>query len=79
MPVIFKYKNFYIKFYSAEEGRMHVHALSLDGESIKIWLEPEIEIAQIDGVFNDKTVNEILKKVKENESKCKTQWKNFFK
>ena len=45
MPFIFRYKEFVIRFwYSFEEGRRHVHAVS-DDANVKIWLEPEISDA----------------------------------
>ena len=47
MPFIFRYKEFVIRFwYSFEERRRHVHAVS-DEANVKIWLEPEISIASV--------------------------------
>ena len=49
MPFIFRYKEFVIRFwYSFEERRRHVHAIS-DDANVKIWLEPEISIAYVKG------------------------------
>ena len=74
MPYIFRYKEFIIRFwYSFEERRRHVHAIS-DEANIKIWLEPEIEVASVKGHVNPVTVNEILKEVKRNEQLCKDAW-----
>ena len=74
MPFIFRYKDFIIRFwYSLEERRRHVHAISPDA-NIKIWLEPEIEVADIKGRVNPSTINEILKEVKRNEQLCKDAW-----
>ena len=77
MPFIFRYKEFIIRFwYSFEERRRHVHAISPDA-NIKIWLEPEIEVADIKGCVNPSTINEILKEVKRNEQLCKDAWNAY--
>ncbi len=74
MPYIFRYKEFIIRFwYSFEEWRRHVHAIS-DEANIKIWLEPEIEVASVKGRVNPATLNELLKEVKRNEQLCKDAW-----
>ena len=74
MPFIFRYKEFIIRFwYSFEERRRHVHAISEEA-NIKIWLEPEIEVASVKGHVNPVTINEILKEVKRNEQLCKDAW-----
>ena len=74
MPFIFRYKEFIIRFwYSFEERRRHVHAIS-DEANIKIWLEPEIEVASVKGRVNSATLNELLKEVKRNEQLCKDAW-----
>ena len=77
MPFIFRYKEFVIRFwYSFEERRCHVHAVS--GEAnIKIWLEPEIEVASVKGQVNSATLNELLKEVKRNEKLCKDAWDTY--
>ena len=63
MPFIFRYKEFIIRFwYSFEERRRHVHTIS-DKANIKIWLEPEIEVASVKGQVNPSTLNEILKEI----------------
>ena len=74
MPFIVRYKEFIIRFwYSFEERRRHVHAIS-DKANIKIWLEPEIEVASVKGQVNPSTLNEILKEIKRNEQLCKDAW-----
>ncbi len=47
-PTIFRERGYRFLFFSREELRMHVHALSPDGEA-KFWLEPELELARNDG------------------------------
>ena len=44
-PTVFREKGYRFLFFSREERRMHVHALSQDGEA-KFWLEPELELAR---------------------------------
>ena len=74
MPFIFRYKEFIIRFwYSFEERRRHVHAVSSEA-SIKIWLEPEVELAAVKGRVNSSVINEIVKEVKRNEQLCKDAW-----
>ena len=40
MPVLFFYKNYTFRFWSAEESRPHVHAIGPNGE-VKFWLDPD--------------------------------------
>ena len=77
MPFIFRFKNFIIRFwYSMEENRMHVHAIS--GEAnVKIWLEPEVEVASIKGRVSAAMVNELVREVKKHEQLCKDAWNAY--
>lgn len=77
VPFIFRYKNFVIRFwYSFEEKRRHVHAVS-DEANVKIWLEPDIEVASVKGHINESMLNEILQEVKENEQLCINAWNQY--
>ena len=77
MPFIFRYKEFVIRFwYSFEEGRRHVHAVS-DDANVKIWLEPEVSIASVKGLINESMLNELLKEVKKNEQLCIDAWNQY--
>jgi hypothetical protein len=77
MPYIFRYKDFIIRFwYRFEERRRHVHAINADA-NIKIWLEPEVELASIKGQVTQPVLNEILKEVKRNEQLCKDAWDEY--
>lgn len=77
MPIIFRYKNFEIRFwYRFEDKRRHVHAIN-DEVNVKIWLEPEIEVAAIKGKINEKSLNEIIREVKRNEQLCKNMWNEY--
>jgi hypothetical protein len=44
-PTLFREGPFRFFFFSREEPRPHVHAISADGEA-KYWLEPEVELAR---------------------------------
>lgn len=46
-PTVFRKSGYRFFFSSREEERMHVHVISGDGEA-KYWLEPEIELKQIE-------------------------------
>jgi hypothetical protein len=48
-PTVFVERGYRFFFFSREESRMHVHALSSDGEA-KFWMEPEIELARKHGL-----------------------------
>ena len=78
MPVIFRYKNFIIKFWSAEESRPHVHALS-DVCQVKFWLdETGVHIADVKGDINATLLNELLKEVRKHEHACREKWREHF-
>jgi len=77
MPFIFRYKEFVIRFwYSFEERRRHVHAIS-DDANVKIWLELEISIASAKGRINESMLNELLQEVKKNEQLCINAWDQY--
>ncbi|MDP6490234.1 MAG: DUF4160 domain-containing protein [Kiritimatiellia bacterium] len=44
-PTVFRQGNAKFYFFSREESRMHIHALTPDGEA-KFWMEPTIELAK---------------------------------
>jgi len=46
MPTVFTLGKFRYYFFSREETRKHVHVSSPNGE-VKIWLEPEVEVARV--------------------------------
>ena len=43
-PTIFRERGYKFFFFSHEEARMHVHAVSEKGEA-KVWMDPAIELA----------------------------------
>ena len=62
--------------WSKEENRKHVH-VSKDDNIVKIWLEPNIEIAENKG-FSEKELNKIIKIVNENEKEFNSKWIEHF-
>ena len=57
------------------QRQLHGRGYALSEEAnIKIWLEPEIEVASVKGHVNPAIINEILKEVKRNEQLCKDAW-----
>jgi len=65
-----KVKQFY--FYSNEEHRIHIHYKE-GRNKVKIWIEPEIEIAKNNG-FKQHELNRILKEVSELKNEIITRW-----
>jgi len=63
-------------WYSFEERRRHVHAIS-DDANVKIWLEPDISIASVKGRINESMLNELLQEVKKNEQLCIDAWDQY--
>ena len=64
---------FYI--HSNEESRPHVHVRS-EKKKAKVWLEPEIQLAENNG-FSQKKINEIIKIVEENGNSFKTKFRAY--
>ena len=62
--------------WSKEENRKHVH-VSKDDNIVKIWLEPNIEIAENKG-FSEKELNKIIEIVNENETEFNNKWIEHF-
>ncbi len=75
-PTVFRYNQYKFSFFSREERRMHVHVWSPDGE-IKIWLEPEIELAVNKGLKQGE-ISELLKITKERIHEIKESWRKHF-
>ena len=78
MPVIFFYKDYSVKFWSAEEERPHVYAIGTDAE-VKFWLDPDgVHIAGVKGKINNAELNQLLKEIRKHESECLNQWREYF-
>lgn len=55
---------------------MHVH-VSSNGKQIKIWIEPDIEVA-INHGFSEKEIKSIIQIITDNEQSIKDRWINHF-
>jgi hypothetical protein len=76
-PTIIRYKNYRFYFFSNEEGRMHVHIASPDGEA-KFWLEPLVALADYKG-FSKRQLIELERVVKNHVEKIEEAWKMYHK
>ena len=80
MPKVLIFKDIWIFIiYSTDmyESRMHVHVGKKSAtELCKIWLEPEIEIAQA-GELNQKQQKEVLEIANTYKAELIQQWKDF--
>lgn len=76
-PTIFKKGNYRFHFFSKEEGRIHVHVISPEGEA-KFWLEPTISLANYSG-FSVKQLNSLQKTVERHKNEIIKKWKEHFK
>ena len=76
MPIVFYFKGFKILFYSSEERRTHVHAKG-HAATVKIWLEPDVEIADKRGKINDSELAELLKEVRSRKNECVARWREY--
>lgn len=76
MPTVFREKGYRFYFFSREESRCHIHVSSEKGEA-KIWMEPEIKVAETAG-FNDNDVRQILAIVSERKEEINEKWNKHF-
>ena len=72
-PTVLRYKPFRCFFFSREEARMLVHVSGPGGET-KFWLEPQVALAQAEGL-DKKSVNELQKQVVEHAEDLEKAWK----
>jgi Domain of unknown function (DUF4160) len=75
-PTIFIHGPNRFYFFSREEKRVHVHVQNPKGEA-KIWIEPQIELAQNYGL-NSRQINAVLHLVEEHEDEIRKAWKKHF-
>ena len=62
-PIFKRERGYSFRIFSNEEERMHVHVMKEDCEA-KVWLEPEVELADNDG-FPQYEINQIIKIVQQ--------------
>jgi hypothetical protein len=75
-PTIFRERGYRFFFFSREESRMHVHAMSAEGE-VKFWLEPDIELAK-NCRFSRRQLREIEEIIEGRYDEIKAAWKEHF-
>ncbi len=75
-PTIFRARGYRFYFFSREESRVHVHVHHVAGEA-KIWLEPEIAIAQNYGL-SPARLAAALRLVQEHENEIRAAWQTHF-
>ena len=75
-PTIFRARGYRFYFFSREESRMHVHVHHETGKA-KIWLEPEIAIAQSYGL-SPVRLAAALRLVQEHENEIRAAWQTHF-
>jgi len=72
-PTFKNEKGYRFYIWSNEENRIHIHIFK-NNNSAKIWLEPQIEIAENYG-FTKIELNKILKLVKKYEDEFKRKYR----
>ena len=75
-PTIFRAGGYRFYFFSREEPRMHVHVHHQTGEA-KIWLEPEIAVAENYGL-SQRRLAAALRLVQEHEDEIRAAWQTHF-
>lgn len=75
-PTIFRARGYRFYFFSREEARMHVHVHHETGEA-KVWLTPEIAIAQNYGL-SPARLAAALRLVQEREDEIRRAWQTHF-
>ena len=74
MPKFFLFLGYWIGRFSQEETRAHVHVMKFGSwETMKVWLEPEIEIEYIRGI-NAATANRIIGEIRSRKDECLRKW-----
>jgi hypothetical protein len=63
-------------FFSREEGKMHVHVISPEGEA-KFWIEPGVSPAGCAG-FDERQVSQLHRLVEEHKGEIVRAWQNHF-
>jgi hypothetical protein len=75
-PTIFREAGYRFYFFSREEPRAHVHVHHETGEA-KIWLEPEIAVAENYGL-SERRLATALRLAREHEDEIRAAWQAHF-
>ncbi|MGG6107269.1 MAG: DUF4160 domain-containing protein [Pantoea ananatis] len=79
MPVILRVRGFKFFFYSNEGTPLepaHIHVRSAEGEA-KFWTQGEVRLSTNDG-FDSRTLRELTKLVKDNQTLFVEAWNDYF-
>ncbi|MFB4363106.1 MULTISPECIES: DUF4160 domain-containing protein [Pantoea] len=79
MPVILRVRGFKFFFYSNEGNPLepaHIHVRSAEGEA-KFWTQGEVRLSINDG-FDSRTLRELTKLVKDNQTLFVEAWNDYF-
>ncbi|MBA4823449.1 hypothetical protein HA42_04830 [Pantoea deleyi] len=79
MPVILRVRGFKFFFYSNEGNPLepaHIHVRSAEGEA-KFWTQSEVRLSTNDG-FDSRTLRELTKLVKDNQTLFVEAWNDYF-
>jgi len=79
MPLVFRHGGLRYFFYSNEGSpreRLHIHVVG-GGKDGKIWLEPEIAVAESYG-FSPRELSDILRVVSEHRDLIRRMWNDYF-
>ncbi|AMB73273.1 DUF4160 domain-containing protein [Pantoea ananatis] len=79
MPVILRVRGFKFFFYSNEGNPLepaHIHVRSAEGEA-KFWTQGEARLSRNDG-FDSRTLRELTKLVKDNQTLFVEAWNDYF-
>ena len=76
-PTIFRARGYrFYFFFSREEPRVHIHVHHETGEA-KIWLEPDIVVAQNYGLSQAR-ITAAVRLVQEHEDEIRAAWQTHF-
>jgi len=75
-PTVLREGGFRAFFFSREEARKHVHVHHADGEA-KIWLEPQVEVAQNHGL-SARRLAAALRLVRRYDNEIRAAWEEHF-
>ena len=75
-PTVFRDGPYRFFFFSREEVRVHIHAISPDGEA-KFWLEPTVALATFDGL-GPIQLRRLQRIVEDRQDEIRRAWKSHF-
>lgn len=75
-PTVFRKGGLRFFFFSREESRVHVHVASAGGEA-KIWLDPEVALAENRGL-GPAQLSKAIELTRKHEAKIRQAWASHF-